>query len=598
MADKPIHAVRVLAPLLRRYPKITLAIVVAGVLSALAEGIGLGLFIPLLQSLEATASPATGTWLIDTLGQLFSDVPAERRLLILGACIVGAVVFKALLAYARDALYSLLEARVGHHLRSRLFAQFMAVGYRFWEQSDQDRLYNTLASETWRTNEALSALAHLIIVAFTLAVYATLLLLISWPLTLLVAVVMGGVALAMRLLARRVERLGRIATRVNAGLANRMLEGFGGMRVIRTFGREAHEQGRFDRASRRVSNVFLRMGLANGLVGPIYELLAVALLVVILVVMLRGGASLPALLVFVFVLYRLQPKIRQLDHARVGLAGYAGSVDEVMSLLDRADKPYTASGSEPFDRLGEAIRFEGVTFRYAPTEAPALREVSVEIPPARTTALVGPSGGGKSTFIKLLLRLYDPTEGAICVNGHALETLDLAAWRRRLAVVGQEGYVFNTSVRNNIAYGRLEATDAEIEQAARLADADGFIRQLPRGYATRVGNRGLRLSGGQKQRLTLARALVRRAELLILDEATNALDSLSEDLIQQALETLRDQCTVVVIAHRLSTVMEADHVIVLDEGRVREQGTPAALLERDGLFAEMYALQHRAPVPE
>lgn len=598
ISSEKTSVLRALHPLLRRYPWIMMGVITTGVLSALAEGIGLGLFIPLLKSFEEGSGAATtGTWFVDEVGQLFSNTPTEQRLMLLAACIVGAVVFKALMAYGRDVFYSLLDARVGHYLRTNLFKQYLTVSYRYWEQNDSDRLYNTLATETWRTIDALSAFAHLIVTAFTLAIYATLLLLISWPLTLLVFGAMGAIALPMQRLRRRVERLGRVATRLNVSLTNRMLEGFSGMRVIRTFGRQEYEQRRFDRASSRISSVFLQLGIVSGLVNPIYELLAVALLVVILVIMVHSGASLPAMLVFVFVLYRLHPRIRDLDGARVALATQASPVEEVMSLLKETDKPRTISGTVPIDRLHGSIRFEEVTFQYEsgdqadPAASPALDDVTVEISPSQTTALVGPSGAGKSTFIKLLLRLYDPTEGKIKVNGCALQTLDLKEWREQLAVVGQEGHVFNTSVRSNIAYGHLEATDDEIEEAARLSDAHGFIQQLPRGYDTRVGDEGVRLSGGQKQRLMLARALVRQTELIILDEATNNLDSLSEDLIQNALETLRGECTFVVIAHRFSTVMQADRVIVLNEGRVCQQGSPAELLEQEGLFAELYARQ-------
>lgn len=602
ISSEKISVLRALHPLLRRYPWIMTGVITTGILSALAEGIGLGLFIPLLKSFEAGSGAArTGTWFVDKVGQIFSNMPTEQRLMLLAACIVGAVIFKALMAYGRDVLYSLLEARVGHYLRTNLFKQYLTVSYRYWEQNDSDRLYNALATETWRTVEALTIFAHLIVTVFTLAIYATLLLLISWPLTLLVFGAMGAIALPMQHLRRRVEQLGRVATRLNVSLTNRMLEGFSGMRVIRTFGRQEYEQRRFDRTSSRMSSVFLRLGIVSGLVHPIYELLAVVLLVVILVIMVYSGASLPAMLVFVFVLYRLHPRIRDLDGARVALATQASPVEEVMSLLKETDKPWTNSGTVPIDRLHGSIRFEEVTFQYEsgdeanPAGSPALDDVTVEISPGQTTALVGPSGAGKSTFIKLLLRLYDPTEGKIKMNGYPLQTLDLNAWREQLAVVGQESHVFNTSVRSNIAYGHLEATDGEIEEAARLSDAHGFIQQLPRGYDTRVGDEGVRLSGGQKQRLLLARALVRQAKLIILDEATNNLDSLSEDLIQNALETLRGECTFVVIAHRFSTVMQADHVIVLNEGRVCQQGSPAELLEQEGLFAELYGRQQFEP---
>lgn len=587
-----------LRPLVRRYPWLMLAVIATGVLSALAEGIGLGLFIPLLESLgNGSVGAATGPWFVDAIGQLFQDLPPGRRLMVLGGCIAGAVVVKALLAYGRNVLYSLLDARVGHALRSSLFAQYLSVNYRFWEQNDSDRLYNALSGETWRTTRAMCALAHLVVTVFTLLIYGGLLLLISWPLTLFVFGVMGIMALPMQRLRRRVEQLGRMATRVNVSLTNRMLEGFSGMQVIRAFGRTDYEGERFDRASRRVSSVFLRLGIVSGLVHPIYELLAVGLVIGVLVVMGQGGMSLPAMLVFLFVLYRLYPQVRDLDGARVALATQAGPVDEVMTLLDDTNTPRTASGNGTIDRLDDPIRYDRVTFEYATGDPPALNKVSAEIRPGQTTALVGPSGAGKSTFIKLLLRLYDPTDGTISVDGRPLPTLDLKAWRRRLAVVGQEGEVFNTSVRANIAYGRLDATDADIEAAARLADAHGFIQCLSRGYDTRVGDQGVRLSGGQKQRLTLARALVRRADLVILDEATNSLDSLSEDLIQEALETLRGTCTFVVIAHRFSTILQADHVIVLDEGRVCQQGSPADLLAQEGLFADLYARQAAPPVP-
>ena len=603
-SSENLSGIGALRPLLRRYPWITLAVIITGVLSALAEGVGLGLFIPLLQSFEASDSaPQTGTWFVDAVGRLFGDVPAERRLLILAGFIFGAVTLKALLAYARDVLYDLMDARVGHYLRSRLFAQFLTVSYRFWEQSDQDRLYNALASETWRTSKAVATLAQMIITACTLAVYGTLLLLISWKLTLLVAGVMSLIALSMRLLARRVERMGRVATRANVSLTDRMIEGFNGMNVIRTFGRESHEQARFERASQRVSNIFVRLGFFSNLVTPVYELLAVALLIAILVVMLQTAASLPALLVFVFILFRLQPHIRGLDSARVALASQAGPVEEVLSLLRCSDKPYTASGGAPFERLSGPIQFEEVTFDYDATRRDtggdaALRDVSFRIPAGKTTAFVGPSGAGKSTLVKLLLRFYDPTQGAIYVNGRPLFTLDLGAWRQRLGVVSQDVYVFNTSVRDNIAYGRLDASDVDIENAARLADAHGFISRLPEGYATRVGDRGTRLSGGQRQRLALARAIVRDAQVLILDEATNALDSLSEEAIRQAVAKIGRQRTVIIIAHRLSTVEHADHIVALDEGCVREQGTFEELLARDGLFAKFYHLQYRSALTD
>jgi subfamily B ATP-binding cassette protein MsbA len=207
------------------------------------------------------------------------------------------------------------------------------------------------------------------------------------------------------------------------------------------------------------------------------------------------------------------------------------------------------------------------------------------------TAVVGASGAGKTTLLHLLCGFYDPAAGRIAVDGVALAGAARSAWRRRIGYVGQDTFLFNTTVRDNIAYGCRGASDAEIEAAARQAHAHEFVTELPRGYDTVIGDRGVRLSGGQRQRIALARAFVRRPELLILDEATNALDGVSEHLVQRSIQAVRGECTVVIVAHRLDTILDADHVVVLEHGRVVEQGPLATLLERDGTFRRLYARQ-------
>ncbi len=591
-------AVRALYPLLRRYPWITLAVIATGVLSALAEGIGISLFIPFLQSLgQGSLRAETGNWLIDFLGGLFNAVPPDRRLLVISACILGSILLRAVLAYGHTVLFAWLDARIGHRIRSGLFEQLLTVSYGFLARSKSGEHLNTLSTETWRTSEALSVLVGLIITVSTLLIYTALLLLISWQLTLVVAATMLVTAGVVRLITRPIKRLGTQATQANARLSERMVEGLAGMEVIRAFGREPYEQGRFDERSRRVSSVFMRLAVVSKLANPVYEIFSAALLVSVLYVSLQDPSNLPAILVFIFVLYRLQPQVKALDGARINLSSLAASVEDVAAMLRREDKPYIEPGPIRPRPLHEAISFDRVTFRYHAADEPALRDVSVRIPASKSTALVGPSGGGKSTLIKLIFRFYDATEGEISVDGHPLRELELAAWRKQIAFVSQEGYLFNTTVRANIAYGNPSATDEQIAAAARKAEAHAFISQLPDGYDTEVGDRGVRLSGGQRQRISLARAIVRDPEVLILDEATNALDSISEHLIQEALAALRQDRTVIVIAHRLATVRQADHIVVLDDGRVCEQGSFQQLIERGGLFATLYDLEHRHAAP-
>jgi subfamily B ATP-binding cassette protein MsbA len=591
---KKFKVVRQLVRLMQPYSWAIPIIVALGALSSFAGGIGISLFIPFIQNIYRTgADTSTGNWLADWLGRLFDSIPPEQRLLFISAVIFGLVFIRVCLSYGNGIFWSWLDAQIGNRLRCKAFEQLLAVNYSFLQSKQSGDLWNTIATETWRTGNALSVFVNMIITTCTLVVYSTLLLLISWKLTLTIAVIMLLISAVVRFLTRRVKVLGEKATQANAGLAQRMYEGFAGMKLIRAFGRESYEQNRFNQASERVSKTFFKLGIIQGTVNPVYEILAAALLVSILFISLKDPNNLPSILVFILILHRLQPKIKSLDGARVSLSSLTASVEKVSRLLDRADKPYTMSGDSYVEGLKKAIVFDRVTFRYDSSVKPALHEVSFAIPAGKTTALVGPSGGGKSTIISLIYRFYEVNEGKIHVDNHLLQELNLDSWRSLLAMVDQNIYLFNATVRENIAYGRLNASRGEIIQAAKEADAHGFISQLPQNYETILGDQGVRLSGGQQQRITLARAIVRNPDILILDEATNALDSISEELIQRALSTLRQNRTVILIAHRLSTIEQADHVIVLEEGRVREQGNLDNLLKLDGLLARLYKLQYR-----
>jgi subfamily B ATP-binding cassette protein MsbA len=293
-------------------------------------------------------------------------------------------------------------------------------------------------------------------------------------------------------------------------------------------------------------------------------------------------------------LYRLQPHLREFDRLRVEMAAFTGPIEDAVTLLDMHDARAPRSGREPITEIRDSIRFEGVSFDYGSPETAGITDVCFEIPKGRTVALVGPSGAGKSTIVGLLYRFFDPTAGRVLVDGVPLTKLDLAAWRQRLAFAGQDVELMDGSVRDNIAYGTPGASDAEIVAAARQAHADAFIDDLPGGYSSNVGARGLSLSGGQRQRLTLARALLRRPDLLILDEATNALDTEAESIVLERLSRMSAGISMLVIAHRLGTVRNADIVVVIDAGRVVEIGPPARLISAQGVFKRMWESQHDA----
>jgi subfamily B ATP-binding cassette protein MsbA len=317
----------------------------------------------------------------------------------------------------------------------------------------------------------------------------------------------------------------------------------------------------------------------NAALSPALEVLHVILLLLIMVIATFSGVELPVLAAFLVLLNRLQPHLRELESATGQLAAESAQVREVEWLLDPADKPAPPTGVLPFIELTDGIDFDDVSFDYGtrPGGAPALANVSVSFVRGRSTALIGASGSGKSTIVNLLCRLVEPTSGVILVDGIRLSEINPNAWLAAIAIAGQDIEIIEGSIASNIAYGQEHLSQAEVTEAARLADADGFIMALPQGYETTIDASGLNLSGGQRQRLAIARALARRPQILILDEATNAVDGLSEAAIMQLLREVNASVTTIVVSHRASTLALCDDGVVIAHGRVVETGPLATL---------------------
>ncbi|HSM84145.1 MAG TPA: ABC transporter ATP-binding protein [Nodosilinea sp.] len=587
------QAVATLRPLLRLAPGAMPLVIGFGVVTALSEGLSLSLFMPLFQSLTEAAGPPDTT----ALGRLWSLLlarfsPAEVQLVApLG--ILALLAVKNGLLYLNTVIFSRFNWRISHRLRSQIFSQLLRVNSEFLMEYDAGRLMSILDKEAWQATQALSTLAVLVISLCTLAVFSVFLLLTSWPLTVVSLLLLATVSGGIQTLTRRVKELGQQAAQANLGFVGKGFEQLSGLETIRQFGRQDDEQRQFERASLQVCTTFMELDRLMGAIAPLSELAFAALLTGVLVMVVRSdAANLSVFLTFLFMLYRLSPQVRALDGARVNLVALAASVQVITELLEATRQNQMPNGHRPFVALRQGIRFQDVTFRYRQGNAPVLKNLCLEILPGQTTAFVGPSGAGKSTLMGLILRRFDPVSGTVEVDGQPLPGYDLDTWRRSAAVVSQNIYLFNTTVRENIAYGQPGASAAAIVEAAKMAAAHEFITRLPQGYDTVIGERGVRLSGGQRQRLALARCLVRDPQILVLDEATNALDSLSESFIQATLTRLGRDRTVLMIAHRLSTIERADQVFVIDGGRLVERGTVPELLQSSGLFAQLYRLQN------
>ena len=585
---------RLLAPLLAPHRSAVALVLVLGVLASAAEGIGITLFIPLIQGIYPTSTPSG---LPSPLAGLVDAIPPDRRFVILPLLMLGAIALKNVLLFADHAVVSRMFADVGARLRARVFDRLMTMDWVDYERADSGTLLALLANESWRAAQAVQLFLAILVHLCTVVVFVTLLLLLSAKLTLVLVAGLLAVSRLVRWMAEGAKQTGHASVDANARLGERMWEALAGMRTVRAFGAEEHERARFAAASGEVRRTFLRLDIVTGLVGPTSETLHATLVLMIVVVALRDRGALPALLAFAVLVYRLQPQLRMLETARAGLFGVLRAVRDIRAFVEvpvrdgQAVGHTAAAPAQPVPALRDAVSVEQVSFRYPGDGRLVVEDVSFRIVRGTVTAIVGSSGVGKTTLLHLLCGFYEPTSGRIAVDGVPLARLDRDAWRRRIGLVGQDTFLFNTSVRENIAYGRLDASDAEIEAAARQAHAHEFIAEMPAGYATVVGDRGVRLSGGQRQRIALARAFVRRPDVLILDEATNALDGVSEHLVRRSIEEVRGRCTVVIVAHRLDSILEADWVVVLEAGRVVQEGPLATLLERDGTFRRLYGRQ-------
>ena len=428
----------------------------------------------------------------------------------------------------------------------------------------------------------------------TIAALLAILLWSNWQLTIIALVVIPPIGFVVRKFSRRLRTMSREGQRAIGGVAEVLDEAISNQRVVRIFGGQDYESARFEQASQKIRRYNMKHAVAAAGTVPVTQLIVACAIAAIIyfaaVQSFSGTTDVGHFVEFIAATGMLLQPLKRLTGVNEYIQKGLAACESVFGLVD--EEPEDDRGTVSLDRARGAVRFAGVSLTYSGASRAALDNVSLDIRPGETVALVGASGSGKSSLIHLLARFYHPDAGAITLDGHDLETLTLESLRRQISLVSQNVVLFNDTIANNIAYGRGDAVTREaIVSAARAAHAMEFIDGLPQGLDTEIGENGARLSGGQRQRVAIARAILKDAPILLLDEATSALDTESERVVQAALETLMRGRTTIVIAHRLSTVEKADRIVVMSQGRIVEVGTHRELLDRAGVYAGLHRLQ-------
>ncbi|BDA67002.1 ABC transporter related [Rivularia sp. IAM M-261] len=579
------------------YPGWMLLTFLLGFSGALFNGVGTTLIVPVvLKIIGLDIELDNAPDILKIVMRPFDRVPEDYRTLVMAIAIILTIILKNLASYASTLTSSSLARTLTTDMREAGLKNLLEVDLDYFVKTKVGDAINSLSAELGKAASSVNTVIRVLILVITIFVFIGVLLSISWQLTIAATFLLSLLTLVNQYAIARSKDYGKLLSDMSRAYSITVLEVMNGMRLVRATANEDREYTKIVKLIRNREQADFKSQANSEAITPVSEVMGITALVMIILLskyLFASQISSLSTVIFTYllVLLRVLPFISQLNAIRSSFANASTSVSIANDFLRRDNKPFMSRGAKIYKALEKGIHFNNISFAYPGSEKLVLKEVDLFLPKGTTLALVGSSGAGKSTMADLLPRFYDVISGSILLDGVNLKEFDIQSLRRAMGIVSQDTFLFNDTVRYNIAYGKPDATEEEIIAATQRANAYEFVTKLSQGFDTLIGDRGVMLSGGQRQRLAIARALLQNPEILILDEATSALDTVSERVVQAAIDDLSKDRTTLVIAHRLSTVQAADQIAVLDQGKVVEVGTHNSLLQKGGYYTRLYTMQ-------
>lgn len=592
------------------------------ILFAILNGLSVYLTIPLLDTLfQESASKQTTEqvrniekassilpdWIIDIKDgavKSFNDfvLVGDKPEVLIRICflILIAFIMKNLFGYLQGYFMAFVEYASMKDLRDETYKHLHKLPIGYFKSERVGNIISRFTNDVNIIQASISAtFSNLIKEPLTILVFLGIAVSISWKLSLFAFVIVPIASLIIAWIGTKLKKQTIILQSKIADITSILQETISGVKIVKAFGMEQFENKRFMLETKSYFNLVLKIVRTRNFSSPITEILSVIIGVVIIyyggiLVLVDGTLNASEFLGFLFAIFQMMPPIKELGSVNNRIQEASAAADRVFEIIDIEPRIKNKSNALTLNNFKDEIVFSNISFKYEDSDVKVLDNLSFRVKRGEIIALVGPSGGGKSTLADLIPRFYDPTDGQILIDGNNIKDITIESLRSKMGIVTQETFLFNTNIAENIAYGLTNYPMEKIIEAAKTANAHNFINEMPEGYNTMIGERGVKLSGGQRQRLTIARALLKNPEIMIFDEATSALDNESEILVQEAIERLMLNRTTIVIAHRLSTIRNATNILVLDRGRIIQQGTHDTLVtEEKGLYKKLYEMQFR-----